>query len=329
MRFISPLDDQAQAALKHVMKTHTVHQVRQRAHAILLSAKGYKVKQLADIFEVDRDAITEWFDRWERDGVDGLENKPRSGRPPSLSSEEEDRLLEAVQAEPRQLKTAALDIVTQVSLYTLKRVLKRHRYRWRRLRTSLRHKRDEAAFREAEKALNTLKEQEDAGLIDLVYFDESGFSLQPVVPYGWQAPRRQILLPSSSHHRRINVLGFLQRNNRFNPYIAEDRVNGETVIACIDAFARHLRKPTVLVIDNAPIHKGKAFEEAKARWQQQGLRLFFLPSYSPELNLIERLWQEIKYRWLPLRAYESWTALQQCLTEVLVGIGQKYRISFA
>ncbi len=88
MRFVSPLDSQAQAALRHLMKTHAVYQVRQRAHAILLSAKGYKVNQLADIFDVDRDAITEWFNRWESGGVEGLENKPRSGRPPSLSPED-------------------------------------------------------------------------------------------------------------------------------------------------------------------------------------------------------------------------------------------------
>lgn len=329
MRFVSHLNAESEATLKHLMKTHAVHQVRQRAHAILLSAKGYKINQLADIFDVDRDAIAEWIKRWEHEGPPGLENKPRPGRPPLLSNEDEDRLLKAVGLEPRQLKTAALHIRASVSLYTLKRVLKRHRYRWRRMRSSLRRKRDEAAFREAEKALKILKEQEDASLIDLVYFDESGFSLQPVIPYGWQAHQTQVLLPNGSHHKRINVLGFMQRNNRFSPYIAEESVCSETVIACIDAFTKTLRKPTVLVIDNAPIHKGKAFDEAIIRWQEQGLRLFFLPSYSPELNLIERLWQEIKYRWLPLKAYESWASLQQCLTEVLVGVGEKYRISFA
>jgi len=101
------------------------------------------------------------------------------------------------------------------------------------------------------------------------------------------------------------------------------------VIACIDAFAKGLSKTTVLVIDRAPIHTAKTFKAAMARWQAKGLRLFFLPSYSPELNLIERLWQEIKYRWLPLWAYESWHKLKAALDEVLVGVGEKYQISFA
>jgi hypothetical protein len=45
--------------------------------------------------------------------------------------------------------------------------------------------------------------------------------------------------------------------------------------------------------------------------------------------LIERLWQEIKYRWLPLWAYEGWPKLKEALEEVLVSVGEKYQISFA
>jgi hypothetical protein len=45
--------------------------------------------------------------------------------------------------------------------------------------------------------------------------------------------------------------------------------------------------------------------------------------------LIERLWQEIKYRWLPLWAYESYVKLKAGLEEVLVGVGEKYQITFA
>ncbi len=189
--------------------------------------------------------------------------------------------------------------------------------------------RDETAFRAAQVELKALQKQEDAGEIDLVYFDEAGFSLVPVIPYAWQAPGQQIELPSGSHHRRLNVLGFFKRDNTLVPYVVEGSVSTETVIACIDAFAARLSKVTVLVIDRAPIHTAKALKEAMARWQEKGLRLFFLPSYSPELNLIERLWQEIKYRWLPLWAYESWPKLKSALDEVLVGVGEKYQISFA
>lgn len=331
MRFVASLDPKIQTQLRDLMKTHPVFQVRQRAHAILLSAKGYKINRLADIFDVDRDTITNWLNRWDEGGLRALENKPRPGRPSEINPDQEPTVLKAVKAHPQQLKAvmAPLSSHLSVSLDTIKRLLKRTGYRWRRVRRSLKSKRNEAAFRQAQLEIELLQKQEDDGVLDLVYFDEAGFSLVPVVPYAWQAPGQQVEVPTGSHHRRLNVLGFLKRSGRFVPYVSEDSVSTETVIACIDAFAARLCKPTVLVIDRARIHTAKAFEAALGRWQERGLWLYYLPSYSPELNLIERLWQEIKYRWMPLWAYESWSKLKQALDEVLVGVGTKYRISFA
>ena len=331
MRFVAPLDPQTKTQLHNLMKNHPVGQVRHRAHAILLSDQGFQIKELAEIFFVDRETITNWLNRFRDEGLEGLENKPRPGRPRSIDAADETKVLDEVHQQPRQLKTviARLSRFFSVSLSTIKRLLKRHSYRWRRARRSLKSQRDEAAFRQAQAELKALQKQEDAGQLDLVYFDEAGFSLVPVVPYAWQGPGQQIELPSSTHHRRLNVLGFLKRDNTLEPYVVEGSVSTEMVIACIDAFAEGLSKATVLVIDRAPIHTAKALKEALGRWQAKGLRLFFLPSYSPELNLIERLWQEIKYRWLPLGAYESWHKLKAALDEVLVGVGEKYQISFA
>jgi transposase len=331
MRFVAPLDDQTKAHLQDLMKTHPVSQVRHRAHALLLSAQGYPIKRLAEIFFVDRETITNWLNRFDQDGLEGLENKPRPGRPRSIDPTDETKVLHEVRQEPRQLKTvlARLSRFFSVSIDTIKRLLKRHGYRWRRVRRSLKSQRDEAAFRTAHAEVKALQKQEALGEIDLVYFDEAGFSLVPVVPYAWQAPGQQIELPARTHHRRVNVLGFLKRDNTFAPYLVEGSVSTEMVMACIDAFAQGLRKTTVLVLDRAPIHTAKALQAARARWREKGLRLFFLPSYSPELNLIERLWQEIKYRWLPLWAYEGWPKLKEALEEVLVSVGEKYQISFA
>lgn len=331
MRFIAPLDDSTQAQLKALMKTHPVFQVRQRAHAILLSAKGYPIERLADIFDVDRDTVAAWLDRFDDGGPEALENHPRPGRPRKIPPEAESDVLKMVEAHPQQLKRALAHLQSRfaVSRETLKRLVRRHAYRWRRARRSLRHRRDEAAFAAAHADLKVLQQREAQGELDLVYFDEVGFSLLPVVPYAWQAPGQRIALPSSSHQRRLNVLGFLKRNQAFVPFVAEGSVCKETVVACFDAFAETITKATVVVLDNASIHTAGVIEAARERWQGQGLRLFYLPAYSPELNLIERLWQEIKYRWLPLSAYESWDHLTEAVEEVLVGVGEKYQLTFA
>ena len=53
--------------------------------------------------------------------------------------------------------------------------------------------------------------------------------------------------------------------------------------------------PTVLVLDNASIHKAQLVQQNLADWATQGLTLLFLLPYSPELNRIEILWRFCKH----------------------------------
>ena len=166
------------------------------------------------------------------------------------------------------------------------------------------------------------------GLHDLYYFDEAGFSLTPSVPYGWQLIGQRIELPSS-RSQQLNVLGFMKHDGtHLDPYVFEGTIDTSVVIACVDRFCEKLTRPTTLVIDNAPIHGSAAFELEIPKWEARNLSLWFLPPYSPELNLIEILWKQIKYRWMPTEAYESLESLSNCLDRILAGFGNDYEISF-
>ena len=157
------------------------------------------------------------------------------------------------------------------------------------------------------------------------------------MPYAWQhraAPTAAI--QARGHGRRLNVLGCWQREGAFFSRCVEDRVNSESVVAAINAFldwhqakGRGPARPLWLVLDNASSHTSAHFRAQQARWRERGLRLFFLPPYCPELNAIERLWQEIKHRWLDLAAYADWPTLKRMLAEVLDGVGSKYRFTSA
>ena len=80
MRFIDNLSQDEKMSLEHLLRSSTDYRVRQRSQAILLSAKGYTIKQLTNIFEVDRDTISHWFKHWEAEKR--LKDLPRSGRVP-------------------------------------------------------------------------------------------------------------------------------------------------------------------------------------------------------------------------------------------------------
>jgi hypothetical protein len=86
---------------------------------------------------------------------------------------------------------------------------------------------------------------------DLYYFDESGFSLTPSVPYGWQPVGERIELPSSKS-QQFNVLGFMRHDgSRLDPDVFTGSIDSAVAIACIDNFCKQLSRPTTLVIDNA------------------------------------------------------------------------------
>lgn len=203
------------------------------------------------------------------------------------------------------------------------------------MRRSLRSQRDEEEFRTAAAELAFLREQLRHGLceFELWYFDEVGFSLTPVLPYAWQPVGERIELASPGNQRqRQNVLGFLRWDGGdFYAAAFEGNIDNHLVAGCFWHFAAEKKsaKPKLIVLDNAPAHRGDEFEEEIEELAKQGVFVMFLPSYSPELNLIELLWKKIKYQWLPLDIYKDFQTMCSGLFEVLKGIGSKYRITFA
>ena len=102
--------------MNQIMRSHPSHRTRTRAHAILLSARRYSINQIADIFAVDRETVTSWLVRWEEGETDGLDDDPKSGRPPTLSEEEEKQAIEIVKEEPRSLKQQLSSVMEGGSL---------------------------------------------------------------------------------------------------------------------------------------------------------------------------------------------------------------------
>ncbi len=81
-------------------------------------------------------------------------------------------------------------------------------------------------------------------------------------------------------------------------------------------------------MDQASIHTSDAVIKKLPQWKQKNLEIFWLPTYSPKLNLIEILWKFIKYEWIEIDAYNSLKSLKKYLTKVLDELGSKYVINF-
>ena len=314
------------------MKNAPSFRARSRAHSLLLRAQGTTIKDIAKTYKVHRVTVSAWMPHWEHHGAQSLHDQPRSGRPTILTPEEQDSALHSMKEEPCSLKGVAERFVAttakRLSVSSLKRLAQKARLRWKRVRKSRKSLRDPDAFAKAKRALEALQRQEDHGKIDWYYYDESGFALDPTIPYAWQEPKSVIELPARKAGR-INVLGFMHRHNDLPPFLFEESIHTGVVIACFDAFCRTITKKTVVVIDHASIHTSDEFEDRIPYWKKQGLVIKYLPSYSPELNLIEILWRRIKYTWLPFSAYACLNALSEALEAILSHVGSEYQITFA
>ena len=199
---------------------------------------------------------------------------------------------------------------------------------WHRIKRSVAGKPEPSIYKEKKEELSELKKQEQRGEIDLRYVDETGFCLSSYVPYAWQEKGDEIVV-KTQQSKRLNALGFLNRNNDLEIYLFECSINSDVVIACVDKFCEKLSKKTVLVMDNSSIHRSNMIMDKQKEWSEKGLTIFFLPTYSPELNIIEILWRFIKYNWLKIDAYESWENLVKAVEYIFKNFGEEYIINFA
>ncbi len=181
----------------------------------------------------------------------------------------------------------------------------------------------------ARRTLSRLHRLEAAGRRHVYYADESGFCLQPPLPYLWQKKGQTVGLRSQAHSRRLNVLGFLSKEGNLHSFPTQETLTATHLIESIESLLPTLARPTTIVLDNASVHRAKAVREKQAEWKAKGLRLLFLPPYCPHLNKIETLWRQMKYRWLAPAAYTDFATLCQSVTSILAQVGTKYQITYA
>ena len=318
--------------LERIYRYSEHHQVRQRAHCILMSFQGFTMTQLMQMYGVSRKTIFNWFSAWETEKLVGLYNEPGRGRKPLFSPEQKAQIQVWVKAHPKSLNKVLQQVEEswgiRASRDTIKRVLKSLGMSWRRIRKVVASAPDPSLYASKQAELAKLQEQDAAGEIDLRYLDESGFSLVPVVPYAWQDKGAGIEVPSQ-RSPQLNVLGLINRRNQLDAYTFQGRITSAIVIAALDQFSETITRRTVVVLDQASMHTSHAVKAKLPEWEAKQLFIFELPPYSPQLNLIEILWRFIKYEWLGFDAYKDWNSLVEAVEDILKQVGTKYVINFA
>ena len=115
---------------------------------------------------------------------------------------------------------------------------------------------------------------------------------------------------------------------KLTAYLTEKTIDSQFIIESLDDFAKKITQLTVVILDNAPWHISKYIQSKIEQWEDVGLFLLYLPTYSPHLNKIETLWRFIKYQWLKPKDYKDLKILKNAIRNILRKFGTELKIQF-
>ena len=305
---IGPLTaDQRRVLIR--LRRRAVGRVAERAQMVLLSARGYPVKEIAAIFELGEEVVRQWLHRYQGEGADGLQDRPRPGRP--LRDRLARHIVDAQISNPPSssglvqncwtagLLAAFLAVRFHLVLApcSVRRYLHQGGWRWARPRLAPATHAPKGQRKEdpATPLKRALLARAIAGTATLLYLDECDLQLLPVIRARWmKGPRLRIPTPGQNSKRAL--FGALNGRTGQLHYAVQTRKLAVHFVAFLDQLAQaYPTGAVILVLDNVITHDAKVVRHWLAQPEHARFRLLWLPKYSAhEYNPIERVWGLLK-----------------------------------
>ena len=301
---------------------HPLPMVQKRLHAIYLRAQGKKYEAIAQIVGCSQASVGNWIRIFKKSGLAGLK-AVNLARPQSQLALHHQTLEEHFRSNPpATVREASAKIQELTGIQRSERVVRGFLrsigmdYRKTGRVPGKANREEQAKFKK--KSLDPLLEEARVGSKEVFFADAAHFVWQGYVGFLWCFFK--VWFGSPSGRRRFNVLAAL------------NAVTHEMVTVCndtyIDAWAvvdllwklraryRETGIPIAIVLDNARYQKCQVvLFLAKA----MGIQLVYLPPYSPNLNLIERVWKLIRKKALVPKNYDSFesfsSTIQDCVEQ--------------
>lgn len=297
------------------MTRQEIGRVSQRAQMILLSVRRKSVSKIAALYETSCATVRFWIHRFNAEGPAGLYDRDRSGRPPKVTQEVTDTLVEMVQGDPQRegyvatfwtvamlILAVAKKLGIVLSPTTLRTVLHRIDLRWGRPRLDMPDKIDP---QKAEKQWTIVKAVVEAPSdAAILYADESRIQLLPLVRAMWHWVGQQLRIPTPGSNVTRTLFGALNIRTGQWTHFVRQRMRKEDFVAflehLLDIYPHIL---IILIVDNYSSHKAHLVVD----WlvQHPRLRLYYLPTYCSHLNPVEDIWLQLKNKIAANRLYGS------------------------
>jgi transposase len=295
--------------------------IQRRFEVIWLKFLGYRHKEIAKIANIHQDTITDYIKMYNEGGCDRLQitnyRKPKG----ALDSDEDSIKKNLFQNPPQTINEA----VVRIELLTgIKRKATQVRTFMRRLgfkRLKCGHvpsKADPEKQKEfLDSSLHPRLEQAKEGKRAVLFMDSAHFVHAIFIGFLWCLSR--VFIKSASGRSRFNVLGAIDAINlQLFTVCNETYINANSICEMLRKLASHYAgMPITIVLDNARYQKCRIVTALASELE---IELLYLPSYSPNLNLIERLWKFVKAEVLYCKYYPCFASfkksIEECLGEV-------------
>lgn len=300
--------------------------VQRKMDALLLKSQGLSHGDIGKILGICQDTLREYFYQYKSGGIEALK-VINFYQPASELSKHQGIIEDEFRANPpATIKEAANRIKEltgiQRSEYSVGKFLKK--IGLKRLKTAqIPAKADVDA--QAEFLVEKLQpkiEEARAGKCELLFVDASHFVLAAFLGYLWSFVR--IFVKSPSGRQRYNVLGaFNAVSHELFTVTNNTYINANSIISLMTLLLEHYADSTItLVMDNARYLRCKlVMDFAKAH----DIELLFLPPYSPNLNLIERLWRYVKKKCLYNKYHSDFSSFKSSIDDCISNVGKKHK----
>jgi transposase len=315
----------------HYEHLHNPHpRVRQRCEVVYLKALSFSHREIGRITHLSQPTITSYLAMYQEGRMERLKEL-NFYSPTSALDEHRTTLKAEFEAHPPTTINEAIERIEKLT------GLRRSPTQVREFLKDLGMKRLKVGHipakadpdRQAEfleKELQPRLEEAKQGKRHVFFVDAAHFVLQPFLGFLWCFARVFIQAPSG--RQRLNVLGALHATtHQLVTVVNEGYINAETVATLLRQLASAFGTlPITIVLDNARYQHCRMIMELAA---ELGIELLFLPPYSPNLNLIERLWRFVKKECLYSKYYADFASFKKAILECLSETQGKHKAKLA
>jgi transposase len=306
---------------------HPHPRVQQKMEVLWLKSQAFTHADIASLADVSRHSVQRYLDEYADGGLERIRRLPWKGKPSELDVHRpslEDYFLENPPRSAREAQ-AAIEGETGVrrGLSQVRAFMKKTLgLRWRKVGTipAKANAQEQADF--LKNKLQPRLRQAERGVRTVLFVDAAHFIYGPFLGFLWCVVRR--FVPGPSGRKRYNVLAALNAVSHEVIRVANHSyINAASVCDLLRQIAAAgLPRPITLVLDNARYQR---CELVQALARSLRIELLFLPSYSPNLNLIERLWKFVKKECLASRPMPNYETFTQTIDDCLKSLGTKYK----